>query len=51
MLRFLVIFITRLLVRFVWIGVGFAVAALFGRGLRTRQVRTSLWLLRKLGRF
>jgi hypothetical protein len=51
MLKFFLTFITRLLARFLWIGVGFAIVALFGRGQRARQVKTSLMVLRKLGRF
>lgn len=51
MLKFFLAFITRLLARVLWIGVGFAILALFGRGQRARQFKTSLMVLRKLARF
>jgi len=51
MLKFFLTFITKLIARFIWIGIGFAVIAIFGRGQRAKQVKLSLSMIRRLAKF
>ena len=51
MLKFLMIFATRVVARFMWMGLSFGVLLIFGRGPIGRQIRLGLMMMRRLIRF
>ena len=50
MLKFTLTLIMRVISRFIWMGIGFAVITIFGRGTAGRSVKMSLKMLKRMTR-
>ena len=51
MLKFFLTFVMRVISRFIWMGVGFAIVMVLGRGPMARSVKMSLKMMRRATRF